>query len=191
LLFNEINFIILESFVESRGGGGGGGRGGGGGGSRGGGGVRASSSRFSYSRSTGYRYGTYSGARYGTSIRRTTYWPIYRIGYGYPYYYGYHNSYNYYNQRPNTVISTSNVSSDIVISDSYTKSVNISDISYNCVDNKGSIVASCYEPINNIENSTLNNLIPDGCCCENTTSRLAVCCIVELNSNLNKANKLL
>jgi len=83
------------------------------------------------------------------------------------------------------------VPNDIVISDSYTKSVNISDYSYNCIDNKGTILASCFEPVNNIENSTSNNLIPDGCCCENTTSRLAVCCLVELDSYLNKGNHLL
>jgi len=89
--------------------------------SRGSGSSSSSSSRFSFSRSIGYSYGTFSGARYGTSIRRTAYWPIYRIGYGYPFYYNYYNSYYYYNQRPDVASITTDAELDIDISESFTK----------------------------------------------------------------------
>lgn len=120
------------------------------GGSRGGGfrssrGSSRSGSTFSFSRTNGYRYGIYSGSRYGrcklkifkifipaninyfkgTAIRRTTYWPIYRIGFGYPYYYNYYsyNNYYYYNQRPN-INNITDVPNEIDISDTYKKSGN-------------------------------------------------------------------
>lgn len=90
--------------------------------SRGGGSSSSSrtTSRFSFSRSTGYRYGTYVGTRYGTSMRRTVYWPIYRIGYGYPSRYNYYYNNNYYYNKP-LVNNLTEAPAEISISDTYTK----------------------------------------------------------------------
>ena len=65
--------------------------------------------------SIGFSYGIYSGSRFGISIRRTYYWPINRITYGYYY-------------RNNQIITTNNntnVPVEIVISDTYIKNCKI------------------------------------------------------------------
>ncbi len=66
--------------------------------------------------------------------------------------------------------------------------VNATDVSYSCVDSIGNVAASCFEPVSYSDNS---NLFIDGCCCENTTSLQAICCLVELDSSLSKSNQLL
>ncbi len=68
--------------------------------------------------------------------------------------------------------------------------MNISDISYNCVNSNGTVMASCFEPKFEPSNDSTNYAI-DGCCCENTKSNSAVCCLVELDGNLSKANSLM
>ena len=102
---------------------------------------------------------------------------------------------------------TTDAESDIDISDSFTKignkiieiffnffinlsiKANATDVSYNCVDSSGNVAASCFESASITDNSS--RWFIDGCCCENTTSLQAICCLVELDSSLSKSNQLL
>jgi hypothetical protein len=59
------------------------------------------------------------------------------------------------------------------------------------VDISNNVVASCFEPNPFDGIPSANNVAIDGCCCENTTSLLAICCLVELDGSLSKSSSLL
>ncbi len=144
----------------------------------------SNSNRFSVSPSTGlYRYGSYSGSRFGTSIRRTSYWPVAAILYGYPYRSVY--------RRPLSN-SANSIENQVLISDQYFKKESDNDTTlYYCVNGLNSIVETCYESIE-INSTALSNpteisendegfSISDGSCCEDRNSKQPVCCIIQIN----------
>ena len=63
-----------------------------------------------------YTYGSYSGTRFGYSIRRTYYWPVAYVHYGYPYRTYHYNRHHYYQAGESAVTP-----SHVVISDKFSK----------------------------------------------------------------------